>query len=350
MKKDSRPCNGHVSQADVARACGVSRSTVSAVLLGEKSTGVVSVATRRIVMDAVLRMGYRGHSAAQALRSGRTQAVALAIPYPEIIQGVIPGQILQGIIERTQQIGYAVHICTYSEEGDMLGSLLQAVQESRVDGVFFYADQRLAKDPREAMLSEWGMPFVALHKHSTKSCSIDFNHLDGARQAVTHLIRQGRRRIAFVGDHPSVAYARQRKAGYEKALHDAGIPVDKGLIVPATDDFSGSGHMAVEHLLRAGQVFDALFCIADVMALTAIQALVAQGRRVPENIAVVGYDDSPLAAWATPPLTSVRQDGVEMGRQAVDMLLRRISNPHASAESRVLPVQLVERASCGTGK
>jgi DNA-binding LacI/PurR family transcriptional regulator len=98
-----------------------------------------------------------------------------------------------------------------------------------------------------------------------------------------------------------------------------------------------------------GIEFDAVFCVADVMAMTALQALAAAGRRVPEDVAVVGYDDSPFAPLATPPLTSVRQDGVEMGRQAVDMLHARIGKPGGPPESRVLPVQLVVRASSGGG-
>lgn len=351
-KKDSvaPPASGRHSQSDIARACGVSRSAVAAVLGGGPTTTVVGVATRARILAAARRLGYGGNAAARALRSGRTHAVALAIPYPGILRAVIPSQILQGIVERTQQTGYTVHLCTYHEAGDLRGSLLRTLQESRVDGVFFHAEQRAAADPREAMLRASGVPFVALHKQSSTSSSVDFDHIGGARQAVAHLVRKGRRRIAFVGDQPAVAYAEQRKAGYMQALCDAGIPVDPALILSSSDDYAESGRRAVMQIVRSGLPCDALFCTSDVAALTAIQELGAHNLRVPGDVAVVGYDDSEPAAWATPALTSVRQDGIEMGRQAVDMLLHRIAQPAAGPELRVLPVQLVVRASCGGGK
>lgn len=334
------------SQADIARICGVSRSAVSAVLLGMPSTAVIGDKTRRCVEKAVRRLGYRRHSGALALRSGQTQAVAIAIPNTALIEGAITLQIVQGILERAHQTGYMVHICIYREQGNIHESMLRAVQESRVDGVFFFPDNRIKRDPRVAILRKSGLPFVALHKRFASGSSIDFDHVAGARLAVEHLLRIGRRRIALVGYEKKTDYSEQRRHGYLQALNQAGIPADPAFIIPAVQgNVTETGTSGVQYLLNARLRCDALFCLSDNIAMMAIQALAKRGLKVPKDFAVVGYDDSSVAELATPPLTSVHQDGREMGRQAMDMLLAQIQNPSNKVKFRLLPVRLVVRQS-----
>ena len=340
--KKTRP-----SQSDLARACGVSRSAVSAVLLGRPSTAGASEATRRRIQTAARRLGYRPHAAAAALRSGCTHALALAVPNLKVTQVNIASQVLRGIGERAHELGYALHICFHDENGDVRASLRRALEESRVDGVFFYAHDRSRQDPRESILREFGLPYVVLENRIARGATIDFDHDSGGRQATAHLLRLGRRRIAFVGREPGIGYADRRQAGYTQALREAGLAPAPELIRDRDADFASSGSRAVREMIAAGIAFDALFCVGDAAAMTAIQALAEAGRRVPEDVAVVGYDDSPVAALASPPLTSVRQDGVAMGRRAADMLHARVGQPTASRDTCILPVSLVVRQSCG---
>ncbi len=337
------------TQSDVARLSKVSRSTVAAILRSHPRNNSFSPETRQRVMEAARRLNYRPNSAARSLRSGRTHAVALTVPNFSAVRGPIQIANLQGIGEQAQKLGYALTLSGYEERSDLRSTFRKLLREGRFDGVLFYGDQQSdMDDERERIFSGLEIPFVVLEKTTPGSCCINFDNLHGAGEATGHLIRLGRRRIGFIGhDQRGIPY-RQRYEGYQAACRAAGVEIDPALSEPLRPGgFAEAGRRGVRRLIEQGIDFDALVCVCDETAMAVMQTLAEHGRRVPETVAVVGYDDHPLAALATPALTTVRQDGIEMGRRAMEMLHRQIETGNRTPVHEVIRPALVVRRSCG---
>jgi len=336
------------TQADIARHCNVSRSTVAAVLRGEPSVTGVNEQTYERVMVAVRELGYRPNAAASTLRSGRTHTVAVAVPNMTLTSRVVAPMILEGVGDQAHKLGYVLNVVCYEESKDHRTSLQRLLRESRFDGVFVYALSDQVKDPRAEVLADSGIPFVSLEGDHARASWIRFDHQAGSYMAVKHLIDSGRKRIAIIKRKSKVAWSTQRYEGYVRALKEAGRSVEKKLVVDMPEsDLAEMGIHGMEKLIGGRAKFDAVFCISDYVALGALQALRKHGLNTPDDVAVIGYDDMPMAALAYPPLTTVRQNGVELGRQAMDMLDTLISNKSTRHLKRTVPVELVIRESCG---
>ena len=173
---------------------------------------------------------------------------------------------------------------------------------------------------------------------------IDVDNVQGARQAVGHLVELGRRRIVMVNGPGDMAVSQDRLAGYRAALADAGIKHDTRLELQGDFD-QAAARLAVERFIDGGGKLDAVFAASDAMALGAMSAIRHAGRRVPEDVAVVGYDDSPLAVSSDPPLSSVRQPIEEMGREMARALLSQLGPSRQVPRSVVLATELVVRGS-----
>jgi LacI family transcriptional regulator len=338
----------NASQQDVAERSQVSRSTVAAILRNDPKFSFTDE-TRRRVQEAARELGYHGHSGARALRGGRTHTLALAIPQFSAISGAIQSQNLRGIGDAAQELGYSLTICSYGTVRQMKPAFERLMRESRFDGVILHGDERADDDPRERIIEEFGLPCVVLERHSGRAAAwVDFDHQLGAAKATRHLIAAGRKRIALVGDRLPL-----RRRGYADALEEAGRAVNARLVqqqLPG-EPYEQVARKAVDQWFGdAREHPDALFCLTDEIAAAAIAALTERGIRVPDDVAVVGYDDSKLAAYANPSLTSVRQDGVLMGREAVRLLIRCIEHPDERVEPVVIRPTLTVRNSCGTRK
>ncbi len=335
-----------VTQQDLADRSRVSRSTVAAVLRNDTRFRFTEE-TRRRVLEAARKLNYQPNAGARALRNGQTHAFVLAIPQFEQLSGAIQAQNLRGMGEAAQQLGYSFTICSYGTVKQMKPAFERLMRESRFDGVVMHGDESCEEDPREAIVDAFGLPCVVLERHSHHSAWVDFDHRAGAAMATTYLLERGRRRIALVG-----AGHAQRQQGYEESLRRAGLAIDDRWIVPrySGEAYDHLGQRAIQALFADGQVQpDALFCLSDEIAASAIALLTARGVRVPEDVAVIGYDDSTMARYANPPLTSVRQDGVKMGHEAIRLLVQQISDPDTSVEPVVLAPTLTVRRSCGAG-
>ncbi len=332
--------------------CSVSRSTVAAVLRNKPSTAAISEATRQKVLAAARQLSYRPHAAAFSLRTRRTHTIAIAVPYLPLLTGTITGRILQGVGQRAQSLGYDLNICSYQEGPEARTTFTRLFRESRYDGVLFYGDSATGHDdPREIILSELEVPHVVLEKSARRSVSIAFDNIAGAQQAVAHLASTGHRRIAYVGNSETVSYCRERLQGYRQALAAAGLKFDPQLVFrlhAAEDaDYVACGRSAAMANIQRQVDFDAAFCVCDATALGMIQTLLRHGARVPEDVAVVGFDDSMAAALATPSLTTVRQDGVAMGQEAVNLLHTLINGHQLENQAVRIPVKLIVRESSG---
>jgi DNA-binding LacI/PurR family transcriptional regulator len=228
--------------------------------------------------------------------------------------------------------------------------LAQYLAAHRVDGVLLVSVH--ADDPLPDMLAQLEIPAVISGPRSAAETltSVDSDNYGGGRSAVEHLIGRGRRKIAHITGRLDVYGAQRRVDGYRDALRDAGHKADDDLLEPG-DFTEEGGRRAMETLLSRCPDLDAVFAGSDVMAAGARQILRKQGRRIPDDVALVGYDDSAIARHMDPPLTSVRQPIEEMGRRMIDLLITEIADrrPPASHDverrQMVLATELVARTS-----
>ncbi|WP_406436248.1 LacI family transcriptional regulator [Streptomyces sp. NBC_00631] len=333
---------------EVAARAGVGRGTVSRVINGSPR---VSDATRAAVEAAVNELGYVPNTAARALAANRTDAIALVVPEPETRFFAEPyfSDMLSGVGAELSDTEMQLLLIFAGSDRER-ERLAQYLAAHRVDGVLLVSVH--ADDPLPDLLSQLDIPAVISGPRSAEETltSVDSDNYGGARSAVEHLLARGRRTIAHITGRLDVYGAQRRVDGYRDALRDAGRSADELLIEPG-DFTEEGGRRAMARLLERESGLDAVFAGSDVMAAGARQVLRVAGRRIPEDVALVGYDDSAIARHMDPPLTSVRQPIEEMGRAMIDLLLADIADRRPAAarglERRhaVLPTALVARAS-----
>ncbi|MBM3714256.1 MAG: LacI family DNA-binding transcriptional regulator [Actinobacteria bacterium] len=315
--------------ADVARRAGVSAQTVSRVANGSPR---VDPGTRLRVEKAMGDLGYRMHRAARALRTGQTSTIGLVV---STLASVGNSRMLQAISEAAAARDYALAVVTVGERG--IRDAFARLRSQGVDGaVVLNEATELARDvdpPADLHLVVVDSPADARYS------IVQTDHAGGARAAVAHLLSLGHDTVHHLAGPVGSFAAAERERGWRGALADAGAAVPD----PVRGDWtSASGYAAVDALGRA----TALFVANDQMALGVLRALTDGGRRVPEDVAVVGFDDIVDAAQYRPPLTTVRQDFDELGGRAVAALVAAIEGGAPVAES--VPTSLVVRASSGS--
>ncbi|UXY27744.1 LacI family DNA-binding transcriptional regulator [Streptomyces sp. HUAS TT20] len=339
---------GRPTLEEVAARAGVGRGTVSRVINGSPR---VSEATRAAVEAAVEELGYVPNTAARALAANRTDAIALVVPEPETRFFAEPyfSDMLRGVGAELADTEMQLLLIFAGSDRERQ-RLAQYLAAHRVDGVLLVSVH--ADDPLPDLLSQLEIPAVISGPRSAKETltSVDSDNYGGGRSAVEHLLAGGRRTIAHITGRLDVYGAQRRVDGYRDALRDAGHTVDERLIEPG-DFTEEGGRRAMTKLLERAPGLDAVFAGSDVTAAGARQVLRETGRRIPEDVALVGYDDSAIARHMDPPLTSVRQPIVEMGRAMLNLLLTDIADRRPAAsrglERRhlVLPTELVTRTS-----
>jgi LacI family transcriptional regulator len=327
---------------DVAGEVGVSTATVSRVFNGSPR---VSAETARRVWQAAMELDYWPNSAARTLTTSRTHALGVLLPdlYGEFFSEVIRG-IDQAARQESLQVlissSHASPVELVAAAGAMVG---------RVDGMIVMASDRATAEAIDRVAKHF--PVVLMNpaaEHAGRN-QVCVDNVGGARAAVEHLIGLGHRAIALVGGPRGNSDAEQRAAGYREALRGAGIDPSAGLEV--SGDFGEqSGYAAASVLLAQQPRTTAVFCANDGMAVGLLGALREAGVAVPQQMAVVGFDDVAIARYLSPPLTTVSVDVCELGRSAVRVLLGSL-RPEADGGrlSEVLPARLVVRASCGAG-
>ncbi|MFE5032890.1 LacI family DNA-binding transcriptional regulator [Streptomyces sp. NPDC056683] len=333
---------------EVAARAGVGRGTVSRVINGSPR---VSDATRAAVEAAVNELGYVPNPAARALAANRTDAIALVVPEPETRFFAEPyfSDMLSGVGAELSETEMQLLLIFAGSDRERR-RLAQYLAAHRVDGVLLVSVH--ADDPLPDLLAQLEIPAVISGPRSAEETltSVDSDNYGGARSAVEHLLARGRRTIAHITGRLDVYGAQRRVDGYRDALRDAGRTADELLIEPG-DFTEEGGRRAMARLLEREPGLDAVFAGSDVMAAGARQVLRVAGRRIPEDVALVGYDDSAIARHMDPPLTSVRQPIEGMGRAMIDLLLAEIADRRPAAarglERRhaVLPTALVARES-----
>ncbi|MCI0396087.1 MAG: LacI family transcriptional regulator [Chloroflexi bacterium] len=326
---------------DVARRAGVSIATVSRVV---NKTGPVAAGTAQRVHTAIAELSYAPHAAARGLASRKTHILGLLFPE---ISGAFFSALLRGIESYVTENGYGLLI--YSTQGragdENNGSL--PLGKHNTDGLIIFTDS--LSEMEVLRLYAHRFPMVLLHRSPPQGVTIPcitFENKGGAYQAVKHLIAvHGYRRIMYLAGLEGNEDSYWREMGYRQALEEAGLPYDPTLVASGRFNDKVAEEVIAQHL-SDGLTFDAIFAADDESARGAIAALRRAGRRVPEDVAVAGFDDALLSRHLDPPLTTVRAPIEQAGRKAAEELLCLIRT--GQAESLVLlPTELVIRRSCG---
>jgi DNA-binding LacI/PurR family transcriptional regulator len=328
------------TSADVAARAGVSRTTVSFVL-NDRPGSNISRKTRQRVLEAAADLGYHPHASARGLAGGKSHILGFVLlQSPEQVAGdATLSETLSGLASAARTAGFRVMVEPLDPTEANYEALLRA---QHADGIVVSGPR--SDDTGLARLAADGFPIVIQGSLAgINAPSVDIDNVSGARRAVEHLIGLGWRRIACITNAP-LAYtaAQERLTGYRQALEAARIPVDALLVEEAAFD-AGSGHRAMERLLR-NRPIEAVFVASDVVAFGAIAAIREAGLRVPDDISVVGFDDIALAGFFDPPLTTVRLPAHDLGLAAGTALLDRVSG-RPVPDRTLLPTELIVRSS-----
>ncbi|MTE24272.1 LacI family DNA-binding transcriptional regulator [Microbacterium sp. ZXX196] len=323
---------------DVAEHAGVSIASVSNALNRPEQ---VSDALRQRVTASVATLGYAPMPAARQLRAGRSGLIGMTVIN---ISNPFFGSLIAGAEEAASRAGMRVLAGNSdddaAQERDHLG-LFESVQ---VEGALVapFSDPHAAA----ARLRGRGIPVVLVDGIDAggQLASASFDNVAGGTLVAEHLLALGRRRLLFLGSRDELPQVRDRAEGARRVVRAAGLDL-AATRLPRTDPLSGAQFGAQVAGWDPRDRPDAIFCSNDHLAMGVVRALLDGGVRVPEDVAVVGYDDTPLATVAAVPLTSVRQPAVEMGRRAGELLIERIRDPRAAPEAIVFPPALEVRAS-----
>ncbi|MFF1968185.1 LacI family DNA-binding transcriptional regulator [Streptomyces sp. NPDC058232] len=325
---------------DVAREAGVSRGTVSRVLNGGHN---VSPAALDAVNSAIRKTGYTVNRHARSLITGRSDSVAFLLTEPQerFFEDPNFNVLLRGCTAALAAHDIPLLLMIAGTEAERRRNMRYIA--GHVDGVLLVSSH--SGDPVAARLHEAGVPLVACGKPLGQGSKVSYvaaDDRDGARDMVRYLYESGRRRIATVSGPLDTPGGVERLAGYREMLAECGLPADEALIVPG--DYSrASGEAATALLLERAPDLDAVFVASDLMAQGVLAALEKAGRRVPEDVAVGGFDDSPAALASRPELTTIRQPWDRISAEMVRVLLARIGGEEPAAV--ILPTELVRRDS-----
>lgn len=332
---------------DVAEKAGVSKSTVSRVLNG----GPASPATRRAVLKAVESLGYRPNVAARGLVTKRSQTVGFVLtdaadPYYS--------QVIRGVDAALTEKGYNFILCSTRWDNQRELSYVRLLSEHRVDGLIILSGQTTANDHALFSLSQEAKRPIVVLDRSLPDADFDTVGVDDFQAAagvVEHLAQLGHTRIAHVTGPLNYHSGVRRLKGYQTTVVRLGLESDERFIVPGNFTKEG-GYEAAMRLFSLSPRPTAIFAANDVSALGVWQAARAMGIRIPEELALVGFDDIELLALADIPLTTVRQPRYSYGYLGAQMLLERIASkdPAKPRQHVILPTELVVRGSCGAAR
>ncbi|MCX4996781.1 LacI family DNA-binding transcriptional regulator [Streptomyces longwoodensis] len=325
----------------VAAHAGVGRTTVSRVVNG---SDLVSAEARARVLAAIKELNYVPNSVARGLVTNRTDAVALVIPESESRLGSEPffAAIIRGVSGACAESRTQLQLMLVRDEAER-DQLTESVATRRVDGVLLLSVH--SGDRLPGMLEEMGLPTVLAGRRGADEqlSHVIADNAGGAAAAVRHLLGRGRRRVATITGPLDMDVGRSRLAGWHAAHREAGVAAPD-LLVETGDFTEEGGAHAMRSLLERAPDLDAVFAASDLMAVGALTELRRWRRRVPEDVAVVGFEDSVLARHTDPPLTTVRQPVEELGR-TMARVLTDITRHGADRQRITLPTELVVRAS-----
>jgi DNA-binding LacI/PurR family transcriptional regulator len=338
-----------VTSQQVAKRAGVSRTTVSFVL-NDAPGANISDDTRQRVLAAAAELGYVPNAAARSLVRGESRTIGLVLSHADHLQvdAFIP-QLIYSLSLHSHQHGYRVLLETV-EDVSSPDTYLQLVQGQRIDGLIAFNTRNDDAQLPELIRREFPVVLLGFPHEADLGQRVFIVESDGTKascEATLHLVNLGHRRVAHITFSPEQHYAtRDRHVGYRQALEESGLEYNPKLVM--LGNYSAqSGFEAMQVLLKRKPRPTALFAGNDTIALGAMAAIHSAGLRIPEDIAVVGYDDIPTAPYMIPPLTTVRTSAVEHGRVAIEMLSKLMRGERPQEAHVRLETSFVVRESCG---
>ncbi|WP_074032525.1 LacI family DNA-binding transcriptional regulator [Exiguobacterium sp. AT1b] len=331
---------------DLAKKTGFSITTVSKALNNYKD---VSDKTRAKILQAAAEMDYLPNAHAQSLSTKKSWAIG--VMFSEANEVGMKHPFFNGIIESfrhaTEEQGYDLIFASRNlRNRDM--SYLEHFKHRAVDGIVVICSDRMDEQVQELMRSD--IPIVVVDMDSANCSVVYSDNIEGARLAVNYLYELGHRKIAHIAGDETIDAGATRIKGYELAMQELNLPIRPGYLVNAGFFSVEEGKQAMERLLELDDQPSAVFVAGDQMAIGVIEAIHEHGLHVPNDISVIGYDDIEMIQYITPKLTTIRQDTDEIGEAAAELLLEQMTAKERLTERRIIPVRLVERASCAPVK
>lgn len=325
-----------VTLHDVAMASGVSAQTVSRVINHRTD---VSEQTRTQVWETIRRLGYKPNALARGLVSRRSHLLGV-ITLP--LNDYFPSQIITGLEKQARAMGYACQMSFTSDNASDLGELISSMLACQVDGIVILTPKRFA-DPELTI----DVPIVTLaHKlNNPRAINVDVDNLDGAYQAMRHLLSLGHRTIGQIVGPNEWIPAAHRIEGARRALAEYQLPLSPNHLAECREWSFEAGYEATRKLLANIPEMTALFCQMDWMAAGAYRALREANRRIPQDVSIIGYDDLPICQFLEPPLASVRQPSQGLGQLVAQLVINAVEQAEPFRQDMLVPATLVVRDS-----
>ena len=331
------------TQADVARVAGVSRATVSYVLNDQIDQRIpISPETRQRVLDAIAHLGYEIDARAQALRSGATKTIGVLLP---LYENPFFWQILLGISSEAEAYGYSILLHSARTPEQEL-QRIRELAEQRVDGLILSVGLKGLSEQVMYQLRRSSRPVVEISATASEFDYVHQGYGDGTLALMAHLMELGHRRIGFVYGVTVEAQGLDRLTAYRQALENAGLPYDETLIQHC-GELMEDGYQAASDLLNRPERPTALITINDLLGVAALRAAADLGLRVPDDVSIASFDDIPFTRFVVPRLTTVSGRPEQNGRDAVQLLLKRLADPERPQEFITSDWQLYVRESTG---
>lgn len=324
---------------DIARLAGTSKSTVSRYLTGS----TVKHETAVNIQQAIKSLQFTPNINARRLVGAKTNTIGVVF---DDISLYYYGVIMQGIQDVAKRENYMCNFFSRADARQSESDFLSLFAQGQVDGIIFATFRQ--RDPAQiAEIAATGLPiiFLGTHPRGSDIAYVDVDNRLGIHQLVLHLYGLGHRQIAYLNGPSAMPASSDRLKGYAAGLKHHALPFNKSLIVDVPWTVEG-GESAVDELTRRAQHFTALIGSNEFCTFGASRALQERGLRVPEDVSLAGFDDSPLSQYASPGITTLRQPFLQMGQTAVDHLISKIKDPKAASPCVYLPPQLILRESC----
>jgi LacI family transcriptional regulator len=343
-----------VTLIEVAKVAGVSKSTVSAVLNEDKNVRI-SDETKEKVFQAAKEVNYRPNLIARAMKTGKSFTIGVSVI--NIVNNFYSLPIV-GIEEVLKKKGYNILLSNNKYNNELEAENINFFLEKQVDGIILVSGSGSPKNEDVLKRIDTWMPIVAINRNIGDSniSHVNFDNVKGAYDAVKHLIDYGHRDIAFFRPSYEGRFSsrtvRQTEEGYKLALRDAGLKFNEERIYIADPNsvFKGDTVEITKGLISRGQLPTAIFCCSDTLAVSIMRILIVAGIKIPEEVSIVGYNNSELSIGAIPSLTSVNQPLIQGGKVAAELLLDAMHNKKGAQQGVTLQCDLKVRESSGPRK
>ena len=333
-----------VTQKTLAKCLRVSQTTVSRVV---NKSPLLKEDTRKRILNQIEKFSYAPNQSARALRQGRTNTLGLILPYFGFLEGYNTARIVSGIGKSANSLGYHLIVTSVPEFVSATRGLKKIIWERRLDGVFAILDPPFVKGEFFSFLKDEKTPFIFVNSNRREKglFCVGSENFEGSYKAAEHLIKKGYKRIAFLGKDASSLITLERVRGYRKALKDYGVSFSQEIERERVyGSFLEFGYQRTAILLKEERP-EAIFCYCDQIAFGSLRAVSELGLKVPEDLAIIGFGDIKESSYTNPTLTTVREDGYQIGKVAMEMMFTLLKGEKLKQPKIKIKTELIIQAS-----